>query len=52
MSYKSPTEMLVDRADQLNLTVPEMTALIGGMRVLDANTGGGNHGVFTDKPER
>lgn len=42
--------MLVDRADQLSLTVPEMTALVGGMRVLDANYDGGGHGVFTDRP--
>ncbi len=49
-SYRSPTEMLVDKADQLNLTVPEMTVLIGGMRVLDANSGNVKHGVFTDKP--
>ena len=48
--YRSPTEMLVDKADQLSLTVPEMTALIGGLRVLDANTGATKHGVFTDKP--
>lgn len=46
-SYKSPTEMLVDKADQLNLTVPEMTVLIGGMRVLGTNTDGSKHGVFT-----
>ena len=49
-SYRSPAEMLVDRADQLNLTVPEMTALVGGLRVLDANYNGGRHGVFTDAP--
>lgn len=49
-SYQSPTEMLVDKADQLNLTVPEMTVLIGGMRALNANTNGTNYGVFTDKP--
>ena len=49
-SYKSPTEMLVDRADQLNLTVPEMTVLIGGMRALGANHSGSSHGVFTDRP--
>lgn len=49
-SYKSPAEMLVDKADQLNLTVPEMTALIGGLRVLNANADGFAHGVFTDKP--
>ena len=49
-SYRSPTEMLVDKADQLDLTVPELTALIGGMRALDANTAGAQHGVFTDNP--
>jgi catalase-peroxidase len=49
-SYRSPAEMLVDRADQLSLTVPEMTALVGGLRVLDANYDGGRHGVFTDRP--
>ena len=42
--------MLVDRADLLGLTVPEMTALVGGMRSLGANTGGVKHGVFTDRP--
>jgi catalase-peroxidase len=46
----SPTEMLVDRANMLRLTVPEMTALVGGMRVLGANEGGSKLGVFTDKP--
>jgi catalase-peroxidase len=45
-----PAEMLVDRADMLTLTVPEMTALIGGLRALDANVGGAKHGVFTDRP--
>ncbi|MEH6585706.1 MAG: catalase/peroxidase HPI [Halioglobus sp.] len=49
-SYRSPTEMLIDRADQLALTVPEMTVLIGGLRVLNANTVGATHGVFTDQP--
>ncbi|MDX1735137.1 MAG: catalase/peroxidase HPI [Halioglobus sp.] len=49
-SYRSPTEMLVDRADQLALTVPEMTVLLGGMRALDANTGGSAHGVLTARP--
>jgi catalase-peroxidase len=49
-SRMSPTESLVDRADLLTLTVPEMTVLVGGMRVLDANTGGAAHGVFTDRP--
>jgi catalase-peroxidase len=46
-SYKSPTEMLVDKADQLNLTIPEMTVLLGGMRSLNANSGDSKHGVFT-----
>lgn len=48
--YKSPTEALVDKADQLALTVPEMTVLIGGMRALGANADGSKHGVFTDTP--
>jgi catalase-peroxidase len=47
---RSPTEMLVDRANLLTLTVPEMTVLIGGMRALDANAGRAAHGVFTDRP--
>tara|TARA_R110002073_G_scaffold334201_1_gene523239 strand:+ start:159 stop:2390 length:2232 start_codon:yes stop_codon:yes gene_type:complete len=47
---RSPAEMLVDRADLLTLTVPEMTVLVGGMRVLNANTGQAAHGVFTDQP--
>jgi catalase-peroxidase len=42
--------MLVEKADLLTLTVPEMTALVGGMRALGANNGGSKHGVFTDKP--
>jgi catalase-peroxidase len=46
----SPTESLIDRADLLTLTVPEMTVLVGGMRALGANTGGTKHGVFTDRP--
>ncbi|MEM7705047.1 MAG: catalase/peroxidase HPI [Pseudomonadota bacterium] len=49
-AYRSPTEMLVDRADQLNLSVPETTVLIGGLRALNANAGGAAHGVLTDKP--
>ena len=49
-SYMSPAEMLVDKADQLNLTVPEMTVLIGGMRALNANTGNAKHGVLTNRP--
>ena len=49
-NYLSPAEMLVDRANMLTLTVPEMTVLIGGLRVLDANAGQTKHGVFTAKP--
>jgi len=45
----SPEEMLLDRAQLLGLTAPEMTALIGGMRVLGSNHGGSSHGVFTDR---
>ena len=44
-------EMLVDRAQLLRLTAPEMTALVGGMRALNANFGGSKHGVFTKRPE-
>jgi catalase-peroxidase len=46
----SPTEALVDRANMLNLSVPEMTALIGGLRALGANADGSKNGVLTDKP--
>jgi len=46
----SAEELLVDRAQLLTLTAPEMTVLIGGMRVLDANYGQSRHGVFTEKP--
>jgi catalase-peroxidase len=49
-AYRSPVEMMVDKADQLNLSVPEMTVLMGGMRVLNANADGSAHGVFTDAP--
>ena len=44
-------EMLVDRAQLLTLTAPEMTVLVGGMRVLNANFGQSRHGVFTERPE-
>jgi catalase-peroxidase len=47
---RPPAEALVERAAFLNLTVPEMTALVGGLRVLGANTGGSSHGVFTARP--
>jgi len=46
----SAEEMLVDRAQLMTLTAPEMTVLVGGMRVLNANFGGSSHGVFTDTP--
>jgi catalase-peroxidase len=49
-AYMAPTAMLVDKANMLTLTVPEMTVLVGGMRALDANTGGSRNGVFTDRP--
>lgn len=47
----TPEEMLVDRSQLLTLTAPEMTVLVGGMRVLGTNYGGSPHGVFTQKPE-
>lgn len=50
--YSIPAEkLLIDKAQLLTLTAPEMTVLIGGMRVLDTNFGQTKHGVFTDKPE-
>jgi catalase-peroxidase len=49
-SVLSPAVSMVDKANLLTLTVPEMTVLIGGMRALDANVGGSDHGVFTDRP--
>jgi catalase-peroxidase len=49
-SWSSPVNMMIDKANLLNLTVPEMTALVGGLRALDANTAGAKHGVFTDRP--
>ncbi|HWQ86786.1 catalase/peroxidase HPI [Brevundimonas sp.] len=49
--FNVPTEeLLVDRAQLLGLTAPEMTVLVGGLRVLGANHGGSKHGVFTDRP--
>jgi catalase-peroxidase len=47
----SAEELLVDRAQLLTLTAPEMTVLVGGMRVLNTNFGGSQHGVFTGRPE-
>jgi catalase-peroxidase len=48
--HMMPEEALVDRAQLLRLTAPEMTVLVGGLRVLGANTGKSKHGVFTSKP--
>jgi catalase-peroxidase len=48
--FMSPVEALIDRAALLTLTGPELTVLIGGLRVLGANTGNAKHGVFTTKP--
>jgi catalase-peroxidase len=50
--YLMPEEALVDRAQLLGLTGPEMTVLVGGLRVLGANAGGANHGVLTKQPEK
>ncbi len=47
----SEEELLIDRAQLLTLTAPEMTVLIGGLRVLNANYGGSKNGLFTDRPE-
>jgi catalase-peroxidase len=47
--FMAPEEALVDRAQLLTLTAPEMTVLVGGLRVLGANAGGSKHGVFTSK---
>jgi catalase-peroxidase len=49
--FMSPEEALVDRAQLLTLTAPEMTVLVGGLRVLGANAGQSKHGVFTKRPE-
>lgn len=47
---RSPEELLIDRAQLFTLSAPEMTVLVGGLRVLGANTGGSAHGVFTQRP--
>jgi catalase-peroxidase len=52
LQFMSPEEALVDRAQLLRLTGPEMTVLVGGLRVLGANAGGSKHGVFTKQPEK
>jgi catalase-peroxidase len=51
-SLMTPEETLVDKAQLLRLTGPEMTVLVGGLRVLGANAGGSQHGVFTKEPEK
>jgi catalase-peroxidase len=51
LQFMAPEEALVDRAQLLGLTGPEMTVLVGGLRVLGANVGQSSHGVFTDRPE-
>ncbi|NCG07333.1 MAG: catalase/peroxidase HPI [Gammaproteobacteria bacterium] len=48
-NYMSPVGAMIDKASLLDLTVPEMTALTGGLRVLGANAGGSSHGVLTDR---
>jgi len=48
---RRPEALLIDRSSLLSLTAPEMTVLVGGLRVLNANTGHTEHGVFTDRPE-
>ena len=48
---ESPAELLLDRANLMTLTAPEMTVLVGGLRVLNANFGQAKHGVFTDRAE-
>ena len=49
--HLAPEELLIDRAQLLRLTAPEMTVLVGGLRVLAANAGNSKHGIFTKKPE-
>ena len=49
-SFYNPTQGLIDRANLLGVTVPEMTVLVGGLRVLGANAGGSKHGAFTTRP--
>lgn len=49
-SHVSTEELLIDKAQLLTLTAPELTVLVGGMRVLNANYDGSKHGVFTDRP--
>jgi len=50
--FMAPEEALIDRAQLLRLSGPELTVLVGGLRVLGANAGGSKHGVFTDRPAK
>ena len=50
--FMTDEEALIDRAALLRITAPEMTVLVGGLRVLGANTGDSKHGVFTKSPRR
>ena len=50
LGFMTPAQALIDKADRLNLTVSEMTVLLGGMRALNANAEGSAHGVLTDRP--
>lgn len=50
LQYGSPAQALIEKARLLNLSVPEMTVLVGGLRVLDANSNGAEQGVLTKKP--
>ncbi|MGN6471894.1 MAG: peroxidase family protein, partial [Rhizobiaceae bacterium] len=50
VQFMAPEEAMIDKAQLLKLTGPEMTVLIGGLRVLGANAGGSKHGVFTNEP--
>jgi catalase-peroxidase len=50
LGFMTPAQALIDKADRLNLTVAEMTVLLGGMRALNANAQGSAHGVLTDRP--
>jgi len=50
LGFMTPAQALIDKADLLNLSVSEMTALLGGMRAMNANAAGSDHGVLTDRP--
>jgi catalase-peroxidase len=50
LGFMSPSQALIDKADMLNLTVSEMTVLLGGLRAMNANADGSDRGVLTDRP--